>query len=81
LSQQSKKCPTCGHIINNRKPNKLTLIAVSIYIASLLCGERRTQYEIKEITGVNPVSIRKHFRRIVDEQDINIKWLTINRRR
>jgi len=40
--------------------------ASAIYIASTLIGERRTQREIAEITGVTEVTIRNRYKEMVD---------------
>ncbi len=46
--------------------------AASIYIAAILCGERRTQFEIAEVTGVTEVTIRNRYKELVRKLDIEI---------
>lgn len=55
-------CPTCKKLINRRVPDKRTVVATSIYLSSILCGEPRTQNEINLAIGINPVTLRKHIR-------------------
>jgi len=40
------------------------LAAASLYIASILCGERRTQEEIANVTGVTQVTIRNRYKEL-----------------
>ena len=42
----------------------------SLYIASVLCGERRTQREVADIAGVTEVTIRNRYKEIVEKLDI-----------
>jgi transcription initiation factor TFIIB len=44
----------------------------SLYIASVLCGERRTQREIADIAGVTEVTIRNRYKEIAKKLDIDI---------
>jgi transcription initiation factor TFIIB len=46
--------------------------AASIYIASVLCGERRTQREVAEVAGVTEVTIRNRYKEIAEKLDIGI---------
>ena len=48
------------------------LAAASIYIASVLCGERRTQREVAETAGVTEVTIRNRYKELAEKLDINI---------
>jgi transcription initiation factor TFIIB len=48
------------------------MAAASLYIASVLCGERRTQREVAEIAGVTEVTIRNRYKEIIDKLDIDI---------
>jgi Transcription initiation factor IIB (TFIIB) len=41
--------------------------AASIYIASIIGGERRTQQEIGEVAGVTEVTIRNRYKEIAKE--------------
>jgi len=44
----------------------------SIYIASVLCGERKTQSEVAEVAGVTEVTIRNRYKEIAEKLDIDI---------
>ena len=48
------------------------MAAAALYIASLLCGERRTQREIAEIAGVTEVTIRNRYKELAEKLDIGI---------
>jgi len=66
-------------ILNKAVENKLTsgrgpvgMAAASLYIASVLCGERRTQHEIAYVTGVTEVTIRNRYKDLAEKLDIDI---------
>ncbi len=46
--------------------------AASIYIASILCGERRTQREVADVAGVTEVTIRNRYKELAERLDIDI---------
>jgi len=48
------------------------MAAASLYIATVLCGERRTQREIAEIAGVTEVTIRNRYKELAQKLDIDI---------
>jgi transcription initiation factor TFIIB len=48
------------------------MAAASLYIASVLCGERRTQREIADVAGVTEVTIRNRYKEITKKLDIAI---------
>ena len=48
------------------------LAAAALYIASVLCGERRTQREVAEVAGVTEVTIRNRYKELAKELDIDI---------
>jgi transcription initiation factor TFIIB len=48
------------------------LAAASLYIASVLCGERRTQREVAEVAGVTEVTIRNRYKELAKKLDIEI---------
>jgi transcription initiation factor TFIIB len=48
------------------------IAAASLYIASVLCGERRTQREIAEVAGVTEVTIRNRYKEIAKKLEIGI---------
>jgi transcription initiation factor TFIIB len=48
------------------------IAAASLYIASVLCGERRTQREVAEVAGVTEVTIRNRYKELAEKLDIGI---------
>ena len=46
--------------------------AASIYISSILCGERRTQREVADVAGVTEVTIRNRYKELAERLDIDI---------
>ena len=48
------------------------IAAASLYIASVLCGERRTQREVSEVTGVTEVTIRNRYKELSEKLDIDV---------
>ena len=48
------------------------LAAAALYIASVVCGERRTQREVAEIAGVTEVTIRNRYKELAKKLDIDI---------
>ncbi|UCF11980.1 MAG: transcription initiation factor IIB [Thermoplasmatales archaeon] len=48
------------------------IAAASLYIASVLCGERKTQREIAETAGVTEVTIRNRYKELAEKLGIDI---------
>ena len=48
------------------------IAAASLYIATILCGERRTQREVAETAGVTEVTIRNRYKELSEKLDIDI---------
>ena len=48
------------------------MAAAALYIASVLCYERRTQREVAEIAGVTEVTIRNRYKELIKKLDIDI---------
>jgi transcription initiation factor TFIIB len=48
------------------------MAAAALYIASVLCGERRTQRELAEVAGVTEVTIRNRYKELARKLDIEI---------
>jgi transcription initiation factor TFIIB len=48
------------------------MAAASLYIASVLCGERRTQREVANVAGVTEVTIRNRYKELTQKLDISI---------
>ncbi|MCD5425561.1 MAG: transcription initiation factor IIB [Methanosarcinaceae archaeon] len=46
--------------------------AAAIYIASILCNDRRTQRNVADVAGVTEVTIRNRYKELVEELDIEI---------
>lgn len=46
--------------------------AAAIYIASILCGDRRTQREVADVAGVTEVTIGNRYKELAEELDIEI---------
>ena len=46
------------------------IAAASLYIASVLCGERRTQREVADVAGVTEVTIRNRYKELAEKLDI-----------
>ena len=72
---QAKTLEILGHAANmeltsGRGPTGLA--AASLYISSVLCGERRTQREVAEIAGVTEVTIRNRYKELAQKLDIHI---------
>jgi transcription initiation factor TFIIB len=57
-------------ITSGRSPTGFA--AASLYIASVLCGERRTQREIAETAGVTEVTIRNRYKELAGKLDLEI---------
>jgi transcription initiation factor TFIIB len=51
------------------------LAAAALYMASVLCGERRTQREVADVAGVTEVTIRNRYKEISRELDINMDMI------
>ncbi len=67
-------------IIREAQEKKLTsgkspkgTAAAAIYVASLLCGERRSQKDVAEVADVTEVTIRNRYKEITEELDIDIE--------
>ena len=57
--------------------NPLSVAASTMYIASLMLKEKRTQKELSETTGITEVTLRKRVKELVKGLDINKKELAI----
>jgi transcription initiation factor TFIIB len=65
LRQAAEKALTSG-----RGPTGVA--AAALYIASLLCGDRRTQREVADVRGVTEVTIRNRYKELAEELGIEI---------
>jgi transcription initiation factor TFIIB len=57
-------------ITSGRSPTGFA--AASIYIASVLCGERKTQQRVAEVAGVTEVTVRNRYQELAQKLDIEI---------
>lgn len=48
------------------------IAAASLYIATILCGERRTQKEVAEVASVTEVTIRNRYKELAEKLDIDV---------
>ena len=46
--------------------------AAALYIASVLCGQRRTQREVADVAGVTEVTVRNRYKEILEKLGITI---------
>jgi len=46
--------------------------AAAIYVASILCGERKTQREVADVAGVTEVTIRNRYKELAEELDLGV---------
>jgi Transcription initiation factor IIB (TFIIB) len=57
--------------VNEKEPmngkGPMGVAASAIYIASILCGEKRVQREVAEVVGVTEVTIRNRYKEIAKE--------------
>lgn len=54
--------------------NPVSIAAAAIYVASVLCDDKKTQKEIAETAGVTEVTIRKHYKKLIDNLNINFAF-------
>lgn len=66
-------------IIKRAQEEKLTsgkgpsgTAAAAIYLASIACGERRTQREVAETAGVTEVTVRNRYKELAEELDLDV---------
>ena len=48
------------------------MAAAAIYIASVQCGERRTQREVAEVAGVTEVTIRNRYKELTEKLNLRV---------
>jgi len=61
---------TNREILSGRGPTGMA--AAAIYIASIMCSERRTQREVADVSGVTEVTIRNRYKEMAKLLDIQI---------
>ena len=64
------KDATDKELTSGRGPTGIA--AASLYLATILCCERRTQREVSEIAGVTEVTIRNRYKELAEKLDIEI---------
>jgi transcription initiation factor TFIIB len=57
-------------LIVGREPTGIA--AATLYIASIVLGEKRTQKEIAEIAGVTEVTIRNRYKELTNNLDLTV---------
>jgi len=62
---KKQRCASCGNIINRRVPEKRVIMASSIYIASILTGERRNQVPIAQCFNISAECLRNQYKKIM----------------
>jgi transcription initiation factor TFIIB len=69
-SSEILKIADAKELTSGRGPTGVA--AAAIYIASILCNERRTQREVADIAGVTEVTIRNRYKELTEKLDIPI---------
>jgi len=69
-TEEILKAAAHRELTSGRSP--MGIAAASLYIASVLCGERRTQEEIANVTGVTAVTIRNRYKEFAKNLNIDI---------
>ncbi len=66
-------------LIRKAQDNKLTsgrgptgIAGAALYIATILCGERRTQRDVAEAAHVTEVTVRNRYKELVEKLDVDI---------
>ena len=59
------------HITSGRGPTGIA--ASAIYIAAILCGDRKTQKDVAEATGVTEVTLRVRYKELARELGIQVE--------
>lgn len=59
------------HITSGRGPTGIA--ASAIYIAAILCGDRKTQKDVSEATGVTEVTLRVRYKELARELGIRVE--------
>ncbi len=49
------------------------IAAAALYVATLLCGEKRTQREVADVAGVTEVTIRNRYKELLEKLDLGEK--------
>lgn len=63
-----QKCREKG-LITGREPTGIA--ATALYVASIFMGDRRTQRDVAEVSGVTEVTIRNRYKEFLDNIDLN----------
>lgn len=64
-----QKAKQCG-VINGKGPTGVA--ATALYISSILLGEKKTQRDIADVSGITEVTIRNRYREIAESVDLGI---------
>jgi transcription initiation factor TFIIB len=65
INEMLHDCKTSGC-----SPSSIT--AAAIYVATILCGERKTQEEVAKVSGVTEVTIRSRYKELCNKLNIDI---------
>src|SRR5437764_980480 len=63
--------PQYKELTSGRGPTGVA--AAAIYIASILCNERRTQREVADVAGVTEVTIRNRYKELTEKLGIKVE--------
>jgi transcription initiation factor TFIIB len=70
-SQEILKQAVDNELTSGRGPTGVA--AAALYIASIQCGERRTQREASEVAGITEVTIRNRYKELIEKLGINLR--------
>jgi transcription initiation factor TFIIB len=80
LKMSGKVQTKAAEILKNATDKELTsgrgptgIAAAAIYMAGIVCNERRTQKEIADVAGVTEVTIRNRYKELADKLGIEIQ--------
>jgi transcription initiation factor TFIIB len=74
LKLSPKTISTSVDIINKAQDVEITsgkgpmgVAAAALYVATLLCNERKTQREVADVAGVTEVTIRNRYKELIEK--------------
>jgi transcription initiation factor TFIIB len=70
-SQEILKQAVDNELTSGRGPTGVA--AAALYVASIQCGERRTQREASEVAGITEVTIRNRYKELIEKLGINLR--------
>lgn len=66
------KVATEKELTSGRGPTGVA--AAALYVASLMCGQRKTQREVADIAGVTEVTIRNRYKELTEKLNLNVPF-------